>query len=78
MGKTLEKRKTLEAQETLFRRGFPTLQTSLTFPELPRKTPTITRAIICFAFLMAGVLWGSIGLGERCKFFTWCGFAPDW
>ena len=72
------KGKTLEAQGDPLKGALPTLQTSLTHHELPRKTPTITRAIICFAFLMAGVLWGSIGLGERCEFFTWCGFAPDW
>ncbi len=30
-------------------------------PKLPHKTPAMTRAKICFAFLMVGVLWGSSG-----------------
>ncbi len=33
------KGKTLEAQGDPFRRGLPTLQTSLTHPELPHRTP---------------------------------------
>ena len=33
----------------------------------------MTRAKICFAFLMVGVLWGSFGLGGRCGFFEGCG-----
>ena len=66
-------RKTLEAQGDPFRRGLPTLQTSLTHPELPHKTPTITRAKICFAFLIVGVWWGSFRLGRE-VIFSECGY----
>ena len=40
-----------------------TLQTSLTHPELPPKTPAITRAKDCFAFVVAGVFGGSFWFG---------------
>ena len=53
-------RKTLE--------GSLSLQTSLTLPELPHKTPTMTRAKIYFAFLMVGVLWGSFWFGREVQF----------
>ncbi len=49
------------------------LQASLILPELPHKTPTITRAKICFAFLMVGVLWGSFWFGRE-AIFSECGY----
>ena len=70
MGKTLEAqgdplKDGLNAAKPLLTRFcvaksvIPTLQTSLTLPELPPKTPAITRAKVCFAFVVAGVFGGS-------------------
>ena len=58
-------KKTLEAQGDPFRRGLPTLQTSLTYPELPHKTPAITRAMMLFRFCDGG--------GLVRKFLVWIG-----
>ena len=65
---------TLEALGDPFRRGLPTLQASLTHPELPHKTPAITRAKSCFAFVVAGVLWGSFLCLGRYEFVAECGY----
>ena len=43
----------------------PTLQASLTHPELPPKTPAITRAKDCFAFVVRGSLGEVFGLVGR-------------
>ena len=58
-------RKTLEGEEHLLKEAPLSLQTSLSLRELPHKTPTMTRAKICFAFLMVGVLWGSFWFGRE-------------
>ena len=50
-------RKTLEAQGTLFRRGSPTLQTSLTLRELPHRTPPFRER----KFVSLGMVAGSCG-----------------
>ena len=55
MRKTLEAQgKTLEAQGDPFRRGLPTLQTSLTLPELPHKTPPFREQKFVLLFTEAG------------------------
>ena len=68
-------RKTLEAQETLFRRGFPTLQASLTFPELPPRAPAFAErkfGSLCSLRVLLGEVFCRIG---RCESFAECGFA---
>ena len=52
----------MEAQETLFRRGSPTLQTSLTFPELP-PYPRHFRSEDFFRFLKMAGIWGKFLFG---------------
>ena len=60
--------KTLEAQGDPFRRGLPTLQTSLTHPELPPRAPAFAKrrfVSLCF---------GRVLLGEVFCWFGRCGF----
>ena len=67
-------KKTLEAQGDPFRRGLPTLQTSLTLPELPPKTPPLCERKFCFALRGGGVLGGSFCCFGRCGFAAGCGY----
>ena len=72
------KGKTLEAQGTLFRRGFPTLQTSLTLPELPC---TAIAGLVCknfSRFWSGGCRAGKILVDWEVRGGKKCGFALDW
>ena len=55
----------MEAQEPLFRRGVPTLQTSLTSRELPHKTPPLRKQKFDSFFVVAGSCGEDFGLGGR-------------
>ena len=71
--------KTLEAQGDPFRRGLPTLQTSLTLPELPCTATAGLGAKTFLAFWTAvavqGSFWNSAGGAGAIKE---CGFALLW
>ena len=68
----------MEAQRDPFRRGLPTLQTSLTYPELP-PYPRHLRSENSVRFFESGGDMGEVfGFGGRCEGVKWCGFAPVW
>ena len=54
------------------------LQTSLTLPELPRKTPPLRGRKFDSPFVVAGSCGEVLGLDGRCELVAECGFAPDW
>ena len=68
----------MEAQGDPFRRGLPTLQTSLTYPELP-PYPRHLRSENLVRFFESGGDMGEVfGFGGRHEGVKWCGFAPVW
>ena len=78
MGKTLEREDLGDAGRPL-ERVLPTLQTSLTLPELPC---TATAGLVCEDFprsLGGGCRAGKfLEFGGRCEGFAECGFALLW
>ena len=67
----------MEAQGDPFRRGLPTLQTSLTHPELPC---TATVGLVCGDFprsLYGGCRTGKFLVDWEVRGGKECGFAPD-
>ena len=64
----------MEAQGDPFRRGLPTLQTSLTHPELPPRAPALTWRRFDSFCLRAGTLGGSFCRFGRLNSFTKCGY----
>ena len=64
----------MEAQGAPFRRGLPTLQTSLTLPELPRKTPPLRGRKFDLLFMVAGACGEVLGLDGRCELVAECGY----
>ena len=68
----------MEAQGDPFRRGLPTLQTSLTLPELPC---TATAGLVCenfSRFWVGGCRTGKFLVDWEVRGGKKCGFAHDW
>ncbi len=67
----------MEAQGDPFRRGLPTLQTSLTLPELP-PCPRHLRSENLFRFSRVAGTWGKFLVWTGGAFFQSAAIAPDW
>ena len=57
----------MEAQGDPFRRGLPTLQTSLTYPELPPYPRHSQKNEPNFRFVSGGDMGEVFGFGGRCE-----------